>query len=44
MTTSSYMPGTDNGKADLLNHLAKHRANIAKQLLVGLCAGTEAHG
>jgi hypothetical protein len=22
MTTSSYMPSTDNGKADLLDHLA----------------------
>jgi hypothetical protein len=34
MTTSSYMPGTDNGKADLLDHLADTLPTYASLLMI----------
>ena len=34
MTTSSYMPGTDNGKADLLDHLANTLTTPAPLLMI----------
>ncbi len=34
MTTSSYMPGTDNGKADLLDHLANTLSTYASLLMI----------
>ena len=34
MTTSSYMPGTDNGKADMLDHLANTLPTYASLLMI----------